>query len=114
MQMRVQQGIERRRLEWRAARNALVDDAPERIEVRPGVGYLAADELRTEVRESAPEVPARLQHLATDASARTGEEPKVHEHGLPIRANEDVGRLQITMNNPFAVHERERSTDADV
>jgi hypothetical protein len=93
--------------EGRLTRDDLVEDAAQRIEIRARIDDVAAQLLGRDVGDR-PEAPAHhLEVLSAMARDRARREAEVHEH-RPLLGHEDVVRLEIEVDHPFAVEERER------
>ena len=65
--------------ERRTPGGQLVQDAPERIEVGPGIDQLAIELLRRHVRSSAGRLAAELQRLTTERASEASDQPEVEE-----------------------------------
>ena len=107
VKMRPEQAVGGGRREGRAAHDALVEHAAQRVEIGARVGDAPPHELRREVRERPPEA-ADLEGLAPDRAASAGQETEVKQDGLLVFTEKHVRRLQIAMDDPLAVHEVER------
>ncbi len=89
----------------------LVQHAAERVEIAARVDELAADLFGRHVRNGAGRAPLRFERFATRGPWILRRQPEVDDDRLPLEQH-DVLRLQVAIDESFAVEKRERRADA--
>ena len=91
--------------ERRLTGQALVEHATKRIQIRPRVPGLAAYLLGCHVRARPDERAADVKPVAAFHRAQLCGEAEVHQHGCPVRSNDDVRRRQVAEHEALPMEE---------
>jgi len=93
--------------EWRAALDGRVKCGPKRPEVDRGPRGLAADEFGGHIRRRANEVTVPAARMS-GVAVRLGN-TEVDQNQVTITADQQVGRLHVTVHDSGGVHGSQRS-----
>ena len=88
----------------RTARDHLVEEAAQGVEVTAGVQGFAPDLLRGHVGDGAAYSIERADNLATGGATHFGCQTEVHQDRKPVGAHENVGRFDVPVDNPFPMN----------
>ncbi len=106
-----QDGRDRRRsalAEGRHAREHLVEDAPERPDVAALVGQAVLELLRRQIRRRPDDLLRAREHVALTGFVPALRDPEVDQHHAALGSDEQIGRLEIAVDDPGVVRGDQR------
>src|SRR5262245_34431611 len=98
--------------EGRAATQQLVENAAERVQIGSSVDSLASRLFRSQVRERSLCLELGGEAFATDLASERRGQAEIHQNRPLLPQQKDVFRLQVAMNQAFAVQIRQRCAHA--